>query len=481
MDVFDLKTGSLYAVLAIASCVYLLWGFTFRLRPMIKALLALHILTDLVFFPLLLDLPVYRFIKSLTAEDRIYPLVVLMGCVVAMDAGAALFAARLPRRRAGATTTGNRGSAVPRLSGPVETAKGNKGSGDLALKVNEKRARQVGASFVFLALFSRFSELLFTGILGAPSLLQAILTWQPKQSLGYWFFQMAGSAFFPVGLALLVMAGNKKRHALALIAMMGFGFFSPWKGGIISLVVVYSLAIYSYDQSELRRFVFKKSTAVLVFILIVFLGVKTQFRYTGRAYLDPQSIMETAVGVITTRAAIVFQTYAYVLGSLERGHPFMDGQYNAQAFYLWVPRLLWKEKPLVAAKDMYYYLELTRQKDQPYGTSFAITLFGGFYLDFGLWGSLFCSFLFGGLTYLGENLLRRLRQSRRDLLLIGYVMLSTAWLNSAFALSEGGLPVAFGGLLFWSVLGGAILLFWSLVKVRQPSMALTPSRVKALQ
>jgi hypothetical protein len=470
MDVFDFSIGSLYGILAIASCIYLLRGFTFRLRPMVKAIIAADILADLLFSRLLLDLPVYRFIRSLTAEDRIYPLLVLMGCVVAMDAGAALFAARLPRRRAPEATTSNRGSALPKLSRPVETAKGNKGPGDLVLKVNEKRARQVGTSFLLLALLSRFSGLLLAGILGEGSLLDAILTWQPERSLGYSFLEMAGSTFFPMGLALLVMASKAKRHWMALIAMMLFGFFSPWKSGISSLLIVYGLALYCFDQAELRRLAFKRYTIVLGFALILFIGVKTQFRNLGRADFDAQSIMENVVAVVSGHTAGIFQSYAYVIGSLERGYPLMHGQYNAQAFYLWVPRLLWEGKPRVAAEEIYYYLELTKEKDEPYGTAFAITVFGAFYLDFGVWGSLVCSFLFGGASFLGENFMRRWRQSRNHVVVVGYVVLSTVWLNSAFALCEGGLPPAFTGILFSSVLGGAVLLFWSLVKVRQPSV-----------
>lgn len=481
MDVFDLKTGSLYGVLAIASCIYLLRGFAFRLRPMIKAIIALDILVDLIFFPLLLDLPVYGFIKSLTAEDRIYPLLVLMGCVLAMDAGAALFAARLPSRRAREATTGNRGSTLPRLGRPAETSKGNKGAGDPALKVNGKRARQVGASFIFLALFSRFSGLLFAGILGEASLLQAILTWQPEQSLGFSFLEMGGGTLFPIGLALLVMTSKAKRHWIALIAMMLFGFFSPWKSGVISLVVVYSLAVYCFGGAELRRFVLKRYTIVVALSLALFVGVKTQYRNLGTAEFAPQPMIESIVGVISGHTAGIFQSYSYVMGSLERGHPHMNGQYNAQALYLCVPRLLWKAKPRAAAEELYYYLELTRQKDGPYGSGFAITLFGGFYLDFGLWGSLLCSFLFGGASFLVENFLRRWRQSPNDVILIGHVVLSTVWLKSVFSLCEGGLPPAFTGIIFSCALGGSILLFWSLVKVRQPSMALTPSRVTAFR
>jgi len=130
-------------------------------------------------------------------------------------------------------------------------------------------------------------------------------------------------------------------------------------------------------------------------------------------------------------------------------------------------------------QEIYYYLELTRQKDEPYGTSFAITLFGGFYLDFGLWGSLVCSFLFGGASFLGENFLRRWRQSRNDRRLIGYVVFSTVWLSSVFPLCEGGLPPAFTRILFSSVLGGSILLFWSLAKPRPRSAALVTSPAKA--
>src|SRR5512144_3285707 len=145
MDLFDFKTGSLYAVMVIASCVYLLWGLKIRVRSLLKAILAVQLLGDLIFFNSLLNMPVYTFVKTLTADDRLYPLLMLMAGVFLMDAGAAILASRKKARHAGADLTPS-GAA-----GPPPTSR----AGEAPLKLNEAIARKVGTLFIIIAAVSK--------------------------------------------------------------------------------------------------------------------------------------------------------------------------------------------------------------------------------------------------------------------------------------------------------------------------------------
>src|SRR5437764_11517503 len=105
MNYLDLKYGTLYAILNIASVVYLLWGFKIRLRQLLKAMMAIQLLGDLLFFDFLLDYSVFPFIKTLTAEDRVVPVLILMGCVLAVDLGANLVSTWSRQRAMARVTT----------------------------------------------------------------------------------------------------------------------------------------------------------------------------------------------------------------------------------------------------------------------------------------------------------------------------------------------------------------------------------------
>lgn len=474
MDLFDFKTGSLYAVLAIASCVYLLWGLKIRVRSLLKAILAVQLLGDLIFFNSLLNMPVYTFVKTLTAEDRIYPLLMLMAGVFLMDGGAAILASRKKARHAGA------GPAPSGASGPLPANLQK----DSPLKLNEDITRKVGTLFIMIAVVSKGLELYFSGVLDQPSLLIGILSWQPEMSVGFAFLGSIGLTLFPIGVVFRVMCAKSKPHWLGLLLIFGYGFLSPWKGDVVRLTILYGFAIAQFGMHELKQVIFGKASRITFAAILLFLPLKAQFRAGqirgfSEDWKDPDSLAEDFVGAVGARVmGGVFQSYVYVVNSLERGYPTMGGQYNVQALYLWVPRLLWTSKPEIASEQVYYYLEMTKAKDEPYGTSFATTVFGTFFLDFGFWGGLVCAFILGGLISAGERFLVWVSNSRNELAKVYSVAFTVLWLNSTFPLSEGGVPPAFTGLL----LGCAVFVmtsfpFWTMASSTSRK---TPESVRGL-
>jgi len=461
MEIFDLGIGTLYALLVVGCSVYLLWGFRIRLRSLVKAMMAIQLLGDLFFFPLLLDYQVFRFIKTLSAEDRIYPLLILMGCVIAMDVGAALVAKVGQPRRAAVLKTAISRSVLPN-PGQVAVPSRAKGRGEEPLKLNQICTKRVGVILVLVAILAKFFQLYFVGILDEPSVVYAILTWQPERSLGFTFLENVGTALLPIGLALLVMRTKHKPHWLALFPMLAYGSLSPWKGGIAHLIVVYGFTVQQFGWSELRATILRRSTLGLAFLVLLAIPIKGQFRNLGWAMFDKDTLVEQFV--LATDARLmggIFQTYAFVVKNVERGQPYMGGRYNVQALYLWVPRLLWKAKPRVASEQIYDYLLLTRQEAGPYGeSSFAISVFGTFYLDFGPWGSVVCSLIFGGLLALGEYVLRRLRTAPSDILNAYSIAYTSVWLHTFFALSESGVPAAFTEALIASTVVSMTLFYF---------------------
>lgn len=448
MDIFDLKSGSLYAVLALASSVYLLWGFKFQLRSLLKAVLALQVLGDLLFFNLVVDVGTYHFVGTLTAQDRFYPLLELVTCALAMDAGAWLFGPRWRKLR--------RTRPPVQLVGKGQT--GAKRQNAIPLKLDEGLARRVGLTLALLAVISKVLEMLFSGILTGPSVILGILNWQPEMSSGFTFLETIAVTFAPVGAALMVMHAKKKPHGIALVLLMGFGLLSPWKGSMVTLAVEYAFMVYQFGADELRRLIFNGTTAAIALGVLLYLPVKGEFRSGAvQAEMNVDALTDSFVGTTSAYAmGGVFETYVYVMNSLERGYPTMGGRYDAQALYLWVPRLLWPNKPDIATEDIYYYLELSKDKDEPYGTAFAITVFGTFILDFGFWGGIISSLLFGGLLTLGERGLAKLRKVRSEVIRVYGVTLSVVWLCSFPSLSLGGVPPTFTGMLLAAFMLGVI-------------------------
>ncbi len=460
MDPFDFRTGSLYALMAIASSVYLLWGFSIRLRPLLKAVLAIQIMGDLLFFNWMIDFDVYRYVRTLNSEDRIVPLLMLMACVFTMDAGAWLVN-RLRRARRRAPRPGpSRSGGVPATNGPQVAS----------LKLNETVARRFGITLVAIAILAKLLEMFFSGVLTGSSLFLGILNWQPEMSSGFTFLETLGLVFLPIGEGLLVMQTKRKPHWFALATMLIYGMLSPWKSGIVGCAIVYGFTVYQFGAREFRKMVFSRGAIASALAILLFLPLKAQFRYgqltsVRGVELDKDALLDNFVGAAGARAmGGVFQAYVYVMNSLERGYPRMGGRYNAQVLYLWVPRLLWPNKPDTAGEDIYYYLELTKDRDEPYGTSFATTVFGTFNLDFGFWGSLVCSLLLGLFFATGERFLERLRNGRGELTKVSGVALTAIWLNATLAFSEGGVPPAITGMMIGATLVGLVwasLLFLS--------------------
>jgi len=461
MDIFDLGSGTLYALLAIGSSLYLLWGFRIRLRSLLKAMMAIQILGDLFFIPMLLDYPVFAFIKTLSAEDRFYPLLVLMGCVLAMDLGAWLVS-RLGQPRHAASFAAARAGHVLRGADQASACPEARVRAAEPPRLNNVWAKQLGVMLVSVAILAKFSELYLLEILDEPSVVYAILTWQPERTLGFTFLENIGTALLPIGLALLVMRSRRKLHWLAFFPMVVYGLLSPWKGGIAHLIVFYAFTVQQFGWSELRAMVVRKSTVVLAFLVLLTFPIKGQFRNLGWAMFDKDTLVEQFI--LATDARLmggIFQTYTFVVKNLERGQPYMGGRYNVQALYLWVPRLIWKEKPRFAGEEIYDYLLLSKREAGAYGeSSFAVTVFGTFYLDFGPWGSVVCGFVLGGLIALGERLLNRLKKARSDLLSVYGVVFTSLWLHTFFALSESGVPAAFTELLIASVVVGFTLIYF---------------------
>jgi oligosaccharide repeat unit polymerase len=414
-----------YTLLAVAFSAYLLHDFSLELRKLIKALIASQIIGDLVFAPWLSELPVYRFMSELQIGDRFYALLVLIGCVLMMDFGFRLV--RQPRR--------------------------------CAVIADLVRLNASGKVFILIAVVCKVISLGAAGVLLHP--LQA-LSLQPEALVGMSFLDVIGNTLFPIGLAFYALSSPKPRHGFALFCFVLFGMMSAWKGDMLRLAACYIFALGIFGRDVVRKALVARRLFTFSVAILLLLPIKAQFRGEGYASLDPASFLTYFIGGTSGRlTGGIFQTYCEMTRNIRsRSSPIMYGRYNMQALYLWVPRMLWPGKPRVAAEQVYDYLDLT---EEGYGTSFAVTLFGTFYLDFGLGGSLLCSFLLGLAFALMERKHCRLWGS--DPTWAGVV--AALWLSTAFNMAEAGLPPAVAQFLSCMVTAwlGLTLAKWARVSI----------------
>jgi len=398
-----------YYLMGCGSCIYLLYDFSFELRKLIKAFIASQIIGDMIFAPWLSELPVYRFMTKLETSDRFYALLVVLACVALMDAGFALI--RPPRR------------SVPLVS-------------TLYL-------RRTGGTFVLIALLCKLTSLAAAGVLFHP--LEA-LSLQPEALVGASFLDVIGSTLLPMGLAFWVLSSDKRRHGIALCCVVLFGMFSPWKGDIVRMAACYIFALGLWGWQFVREAIIGRHALLFCVGVMLFLPIKTQLRSDAAVSLDPPAFATYLVMGTSGRATGgIFQTFAEAARSIrDHSSHLMGGRYNLQAAYLWVPRMLWPDKPRVAAEQVYDYLDLS---EESYGTSFAVTVFGTFYLDFGLWGCLLCSFALGLMLSLAERW--PARYERTDP--IKSYAVAALILSVAFNLGEAGIPPVVSQLLACTV------------------------------
>jgi hypothetical protein len=292
MNILDTGSGTLYGALVLVSAVYLLWGFRIELRSLLKAVMAVQIVGDFIFSRVLQELPVFRFIKSLTWNDKFMPLFIMMGCIIMMDLGAVLV-----RRRqrlvtspgfsvGGAESISHRTRTVQRIAPPGPT------------QFDSKLGKRIGYAFIAFALVAKMVAMAASGVLSSPSILHAILTWQPEDLVGMAYLDVSSLLLFPIGAALVAMSSKPHPHMKAMVAIMAFSILSPWKADAIKMALIYGLAVSHFGMHELKA-IFWSRRALAVFLAIVFIfSVKAQYRYFGQASTDPGSLLG---GFIATR------------------------------------------------------------------------------------------------------------------------------------------------------------------------------------
>lgn len=158
-----------------------------------------------------------------------------------------------------------------------------------------------------------------------------------------------------------------------------------------------------------RKIAFWKVSAILVCILL-FVVIFASIRY-GTFPPDLNSFSPTNLVNSFTSELIMFDTFALIYPSLHSGSLEYRLGGNVEDIRYFLPSFLLKG-PKPDPADFQLSLKLGIADYEPFGTP--PTIFGGLLWNFGIWGLVFGSFIFGIIVYKLNNYLRHKMILRRN-------------------------------------------------------------------
>lgn len=396
--------------LTLVVLIYLLLGIKLTCKGLFKLILFMQIAFEFLLTNSWQDRSTYEFIKSISENDHLNAIIFIGIAILFLDLPSLFF---------------NRGK-IFKYS--------------FSFGMNQNFARNNRSFAISMLLFGigvKFAELASSGILFGRD----VSTYKPEDSVGLYFLSIA-DFLIPFSLALLYYPGKSKfRFPVLEIALLLFiSYFSFSKAAILIYLSAYIPALGIIFGIDTLKKIFLKPIIIPIIIgIILFFGIKTQQRYNiPELALQPDVLVEYALDGVGSRFGLIYRTFIVINREIQVNEKqLLNGYYNSQIFYLWIPRFLWSDKPRVASELLYDYLGVTEEN---YGTAFAINVFGTFLVDFGAIIALLFALLLGFVLYFGDRLIEKLVLGNASVL---QVFISLVWINFSFSLSEGGIPPGF--------------------------------------
>lgn len=421
-----------YTVVAILVSIVLLVGIRPGTWGLLRFILAIHLLGDVAFGWFWAVVPTYAFMKYIDDADRIYAALFLAVAVVLTDLS--YRATQAVRRlvaegRVGASST------------PVVQ--------DVAR--DEEKSNEAGFSSAFL-IAGLICKLIFLGATGVLTGARALSDLRPSDSIGLGAVVLLSDFLIPYGTAAIRRAGRARWPIvgdLLLLAAVSFLTFS--KAAFITYAVIYGLAyVLAEGTRRTRKEFLNWKSLLIVGLSFVVLGIKSQQRAGMLLDLSSSTMSEQAMAGASARfMGGIFRAYAVAVREIRHGWPPLGGSYHTQAAALVIPRVLWPDKPHVAAEQLYYMLGVT---EETYGTAFAINTYGCMVFDFGLAGCLVGAAVLGLLLQIGDSQIPTWPEARAPSYRgQRWHYFATVWVYVAVPLSEGGIPIAIVALLALAV------------------------------
>lgn len=390
--------------------IYLLLGIKLTCKGLFKLILFTQIAFEFLLTNSWQNRSTYEFIKSISGGDHLNAIIFIGLSIVFLDLPALFF---------------NRGKIF---------------RNSFNIKIDQKSPinnRSFAVSMLLFGLGVKLVELASSGILFGRD----VSTYKPEDSVGLYFLSIA-DFLIPFSLALLYDPGKSKSRfpILEIVLMLFISYFSFSKAAILIYLSAYIPALgLLFGIDTVKRIFFKPIIIPLILGIILFFGIKTQQRYNiAELSLQPDVLVEYALDGVGSRFGLIYRTFIVINREIQVNEKqLLDGYYNSQIFYLWIPRFLWSDKPRVASELLYDYLGVTEEN---YGTAFAINVFGTFLVDFGAILALCFALFLGFVLYFGDRLIEKLITANAS---VFRVFISSVWINFSFSLSEGGIPPGF--------------------------------------
>lgn len=414
-----------YTIIVLATSALLLANVRFGAWGVLRGILVIHVVGEFFSDPFWSSIPTYAFLRNVGELDRVRGGLLLLGAIAIAD-----LAYRVVRAACGVVVRN-----ASRLGHATHHALAD------AVDRNESGPHRAGlGAVVFLAgMGCKLLFLAAAGVLGGGTSLTEL---RPEDSVGLGAVVAIGDFLVPVGLALRHRGRSRAvLPDLLVLALLAFASFS--KAAFISSLLTYAtVLVLQRGWSYVRASLVNWRLALVLALAVANLGVKSLQRAEAGAAASAGDIASAAVGGSSARfLGGIHRTYFVVAREIvANGAPGMHGTYHAQIAYLWVPRVLWPDKPRVAAEQLFYLLGVT---EEAYGTAFAANVFGFLLLDFGLVGLWFGSAALGSALAFGDRTVPSLRGGQGMLVAgpLGIVW-RTVWVTAGIPLSEGGIPMA---------------------------------------
>jgi hypothetical protein len=222
-------------------------------------------------------------------------------------------------------------------------------------------------------------------------------------------------------LSIYVHYNNERGRITLLILYVGFLSFWALRYSYLRYEILLPWFAYFLGEGIARKRFTKFSNQSKIVIVILAISIPPIFTFLGK---ERSSLIGNSdkVGIVLKGARqaesleggeTIMSRLSYInqlthLVNLTEKNGFYDGESLAYFKFVFIPRILWSEKPLVM-QGQWFGLETGlayKLKSGRANSSINMTVPGEFYLNFGWWGVLIGCFIFGAILSFIWNTIR---------------------------------------------------------------------------
>ncbi|MBF0153766.1 MAG: hypothetical protein HQL64_08510 [Magnetococcales bacterium] len=286
-------------------------------------------------------------------------------------------------------------------------------------------------------------------------------------------FMDSGMEIALLGLSLLVAihGGSRFKQLFVIFVMLMVSMvFSFSKSGIHFLVILLAVALYYFNQDLMRSYIKFRYVILVIILLIVSMGLKTQLKYGQGAEVNLGASEMLTSSMLTFGGRYssfgLYQGYSYLVNRMsENPSLFFENKVVLHTLTGWIPRFVWSDKPSHPFHARGDLVNEFYRIDQ-YGND-APTLVGMAFADAGLQSVIIYLFV-GGLILGGIRRIIVSSERYRFLSILWYVFFTVMFGPS---ISESGLLNLTYVVVFATILIITVFLFLGVRNMFRDSLA----------